>query len=1415
MQIIYRSTEGDRELDVALRNPDATLGDLVRAARGRPVESVLVNDRVVPASCLISDSGLHDGAYLVVPPAPPYRAGASALPSLELVVVAGPSAGLAFPLRSGRSSIGRHSANTVVLTHTSVSRRHCDLDVDPDGRARIVDCDATNRTVVNGVMVPSRESIELAPGAVVEIGAFAVMVRFSTNDDRPRGGDVSRHTGHTGTMTFNRPPRTAVAPSSGRLVVPTEPSEATRPDFNLTTIFGPLVLAAVLIGVTRDLRFALFALLSPILALGMWAESRRRVTKKNREAQTKYRSELRELRREIEAANATDTARLWARCPDPAEVLRRAALPSIRLWERRRRHNDFLSLFVGIADIEWRPQLQGASATLTPRVAELPEACFLRSAPATAELANGGVVGVVGNRASALALARSLVCQAAVHHGPADLTIGVVVDVGRGPEWDWAKWLPHTQNTGGAAGARWLGEGRDQCDELLEQMGDGAGAETILSVIDSDTFTEGKDAPARTLLRNDRHAYAGPNPPPARVSGIVIASTADRLPAMCNTVIEMRNGDARAVIRLPDEGREIDDVLSAGLTVAQARSCARNLARFEDPELHLPGGDLPDLVRLLPLLGLPTVDAESVRKKWRGGRPAAHPVAPLGVTDKGVFTLDLVDDGPHGLVGGMTGSGKSEMLRTLVASLATGTDPRHLTFVLIDYKGGAAFDECSRLPHTVGMVTDLDDQLSERALQALNAELHYRERQLRDTGADNIQDYLKLGRAEPMPRLVVVVDEFATLAKELPEFMTSLVGIAQRGRSLGVHMILATQRPSGVVNDDIRANTSLKVALRVEDAADSIDVINVRDAAEINRSRKGRAYVRLGPSELIPIQTAMINCVTEEDTDIPVAVTAFTFGPAQEQPADPVVPDGQGGPPDPNASPTDLARLVDVIIEATALEEIPAPRRPWPEPLPPRIALGELLGASESGDRPVAVVAQADDPRRQTQYPVGWDVGEGNLSLFGIPGSGTTTTLASIALSLAFVHSPDEFEFQVFDFGVGDLAALEPLPHTGTVVLAGDRERQMRLMRHLIAELGRRRLGGAAARSRRVVVLVDNFAAMRAAYTDVEGLELMEQLARVVADGQSVGISFAMSADRLNTVPGAFSAPQQWLFRLADAYDYVSAGVDRKNLPAKTAGRAVVAQTGLHIQVGIPTPSLADAVAEIAGRLPDAQRVATTIGVLPREVSLADLDAAAELSGDLWIIPIGMAESNLSVAALQLYEGEHALIAGPARSGKSTTLWTLAEALRRGATPVHIVGMGGRRSPLRDCPVLDRFAGTTGEAAAMLAKLRTVSGSVVLLIDDAETFDDTDGAIGTLLAAEMPGLHVVGAGNNDSLRTLYSHWTKTVRRSKAGVLLRPNIDMDGDLLGATLPRRAPVQMTVGRGYLVSNGEPRIVQSARP
>src|SRR3954454_444217 len=633
VHVVLRQPEGDRELDVALRNPEATLQDVLRAALvDRIPETVAIDGRTVPASTRVHDAGLHEGAVLaLVPdggPAPP-RTG------LELVILTGLDAGRALRIRAGRWSIGRDASNAIALDDETISRPHCALEVDDHGAGTVTDLGSANGTYVDGAEATA--AVEIAAGTVVQAGAVAFELRVAA-DERPRGLDLRRHIGPSGAVAFNRPPRLASAPGPPAVEVPSEPGDPPPAHFSVASTVGPLILAVVMVAITRDIRFALFSLLSPLIGIGTYVESKRRNTKTRAKDTREYASKLGELSGRVREAGELERARRRERSPDPAEVLRRAALPSMRLWERRPGHDDFLSLYAGLGDVAWQPPVESGAAKPPQKVAAALAGEGLRAAPVSVELSKGGVVGIVGDRPAALATARSLLCQAAVHHGPADLTIGVFVDEGREPDWEWSKWLPHTRSADGD-GEQWLSARRARSEALLRRLSAGAASGTALVVLDSDLLIEGRNAPARELLGG------GPRKPDASraderlpVAGIVVSSSRDRLPAACNTVIEIVSPDGDAIAHRTGTGDGGQALIVAGLAAATARACARDLARFEDPELRLLGAGLPDSVRLLPLLELEGVNADAVRRRWR--RDDA-PAAPIGVTEQGIFSLDL------------------------------------------------------------------------------------------------------------------------------------------------------------------------------------------------------------------------------------------------------------------------------------------------------------------------------------------------------------------------------------------------------------------------------------------------------------------------------------------------------------------------------------------------------------------------------------------------------------------------------------------------------------------------------------------------------------------------------------------------------------------------------------------------------
>lgn len=1385
----------------------SSLGDLVSAAIGLTLEpgtTLAVDGHRTSVDTPLRDLVLLEGSRIGRTP----EERPLGTDGWTVTLAGGLEAGVVVPVPRGRKLVvGRAPQADVVLPTESASWEHCTVEREDDG-VRVRDAGSTNGTVIAGERIDA-EGVLLTGTTSVIVGGAVLLVRPALDEvPVPAAGSMANLT-PAATAPFNRPPRAGRTSDAETVVPPGRKDVPPASKFSWITVAAPLVLAGAMVLLLGDARFALFALLSPVTAIGMWFEQKHRRAKNLKEEDTRFAEAVESFRGEISEAAAVEAARRQELVPDPATVVRRAELPTTLLWQRRSDDEDFLSLHAGTGDAPWRPEVdqRAATAKLEDEAKAAIADSRLTAAPVVADLSDAGVVGVVGDRQGALALARSLLTQATVHCGPADLTVGVFCDAGRADDWGWASWLPHTRVAGSSTGARWMSAQRDQSAAMLRGLResiDELPTPNLLVVVDSEVLTEGRDAPARNLLGQGRTVPGQslrPGERPRRVSGIVIATNEQQLPAACTSIITV-GADAAATVYRPEDRTRVEDVVLAGLSVETAERSARSVAHFDDPELLVPGASLPALVRLPELLS-----GDGIRTAWdtRTGFST-----PIGSSESGVLEIDLVRDGPHGLVGGTTGSGKSEFLRSLVAGLAARNDPTRLNFLLVDFKGGAAFAACERLPHTIGTISNLDEQLADRAIRALEAELERRQRVFAAAGADidNLDAYLATKPVEPMPRLLLVVDEFAMLAKDFPDVLTSLVSIAAVGRTLGVHMILATQRPAGVVSEDILANTNMRVALRVQSREDSTNVIGVPAAAGIGRQQTGRAYVKLGQDDITPVQTALVTGrARDERAEQPVSVRPTdVFGVPAPMPA-----------PAPTASDvTDLDQLIEAIGQANTAAGYAPPRPIWPEALGDRVELAALTAPGPgTAPRPGTVpVALADDPDHQRQVTTGWDLDEGNLMLMGIPGSGTSTALATIALQLAAASSPDELDLLVLDMGPGDLAPLAQLPHTTAYVGsgAGAGELQTRFLRHLRVELERRR---AAPGGRRAVVLIDGLAALRDEYQDFEGQQLLDALYRVYAEGPALGISFAVSTTRAKAVPSAMDevTTQKWMFRLADPYDYASIGVRPKDVPPPVPGRFIDSTMRLQSHVATPDVPLAEAVTRIAETRPGSSRKASAVGRLPDAVLVDELGAGAVFAGEPWRIPIGIAEDDLQPASVEVYDGEHVLIAGPARSGKSSVLLAVAELARtaEGVRPA-VWAICDRRSPLASGS-FDRIAVGPDEVPALLAGLRLERGPVLLLIDDAERFEDGDQAIATLLTTERPGLCVVAAGRSADLRSMYSHWTRSVRKSRCGVLLQPDVDYDGELLGVTLPRRAPVALTVGRGYAASGGTVRLVQTA--
>ena len=626
-----------------------------------------------------------------------------------------------------------------------------------------------------------------------------------------------------------------------------------------------------------------------------------------------------------------------------------------------------------------------------------------------------------------------------------------------------------------------------------------------------------------------------------------------------------------------------------------------------------------------------------------------------------------------------------------------------------------------------------------------------REQLLRTVGAADLAAYRRSATGEVLPRLVVVIDEFAALVSEQPDFLHALVGIAQRGRSLGVHLILATQRPSGVISDDIRANTNLRLALRLHDTSDAIDVVGDAAPASIPRGLAGRAVMRLGPDEMLTFQTA--RCTT---------------------------PLSGGG--------TELDVLVDAVREACVLVGARSPASPWLAPLPQRLPVDES-GVAQG------IIGLVDDPDRRHVEPLRWSRADGNLLLVGSAGSGVTSTLVLLGTA-AIAERSGSHLYVINGRGEQALTIFEQSPWCGGVVRLHERERVIRLINRVADELSRRVAARAESRHP-IVVLIDGLDAVRSSFNDLETVAESDTLDTILSLGAAHDVTMVCAIDRAATVPSMYSArfAQRWIFHINDPLDTIGLGIAPADVPGSIPGRIFVASTGLEAQLMVgqlPLPSCAD------------RAVPAIVEPFPAVLHASEIPPA-EPCGDDSLLPIGLRFGDGHICNLDVPDGEHVLIIGPPRSGRSTALQRIVRAWMDAYPDGWWCVVAPRRTLLDE-------RHRHRSLAAILDDIPP-SGRVLLAVDDAELVDDIGGALATLAASRRSGLMIVATGKPDSLRQSYGHWTTVIRRSRLGIVTATSSDLDGDLVGAALPRHLPIPARPGLVWLVSDGDAVLAQVA--
>jgi S-DNA-T family DNA segregation ATPase FtsK/SpoIIIE len=704
---------------------------------------------------------LLDGAVLGVGQPLEDGAGTRRPALLRLEVTGGPDSGHSFPLAPGRYVLGRAVDAALRVDDPDLSRAHLCVEVSTAGTL-VYDLGTTNGTLLSSVSGVSSDGND---GAHL-IGVGATPTPWPTGAALRAGGSKFRLRVHgspsaatvydgMGHVLVNRQPRSFAPPSAVEIRGPAAPDTGTRVRLPLLPMLVPLLLALPMAWLQRAPAYLLFGLMSPAMMLASHVSDRRGGRRADRRRRQDWERESARAATDLGAAVERETAQRHAAAPDLALLAQTAGVPLATLWERRPEDEDFLFLRLGLGDRPALVRLRADDSSAEPPT--------LMDVPLGVRLPDVGVLGLAGERPDVRRLASALVAQVAAWHSPRDVGLVLLAaDAEALDDWAWAARLPHAR--GGAAGAATRADLRLG---LLDRPGQvGARLDELLRELDDRTAVAGRGggqpwagpslvvliAGARRLRPVPGLARVLDEGPAVGIYAICLDEHRNRLPVECRAVLQLPDPEAGPGTYpvLLGVHPAIGDVRLDGVSGPWAEQLGRALAPLRDATPDPGGLDVPDHARLVDLLEIDPADPAALAHRWQTG--AGSTAAVVGATADGPYVVDLRRDGPHVLIGGTTGSGKSELVQTLIASLAVANSPQQLGFVLVDYKGGAAFQHCAELPHTLGLVTDLDPQLTERALASLRAELRRREQLLQAAGATDVDEYRpRRGHPRPAP----------------------------------------------------------------------------------------------------------------------------------------------------------------------------------------------------------------------------------------------------------------------------------------------------------------------------------------------------------------------------------------------------------------------------------------------------------------------------------------------------------------------------------------------------------------------------------------------------------------------------------------------------------------------------------------
>ena len=1007
------------------------------------------------------------------------------------------------------------SENTVVVKLPFVSSKHMEF-LARNGKLIVRDKSSKNGTFVNGEKITQRE---IVPGDVISVLTFRMIYNGNSLSFFNAGNALSIKTTETSTPErndwktdeaafFERSVRLKNSVEAETIVLPSPPAVSEKPQIDYLSTFLPAAVTAI-IGVAlyftsrsaSSLLYSLpMSLSGVIISVVNFQKQIRKYTQDAQAAEENFQAAASEATEKLRAFNSKQLSVMEAENPDISRLINAAQTRNSILWNRRASDEDFLTVRLGtgkaasLADIQTNVPSGSAASKYAQMCSDLKEQySWVDAAPICCDLRKSHITGVVGKNADTGRLLSAIMIQLAGCYCYTDLRI---VYLSSGLDINWVSKLPHARGLCASTKA--------EADRVMEEVfailrkrkaeisnqktfGNAPAFSPYIMLVAADPALLSKNHSVQEYIINGA----------ALGTGMILAvENLSQLPMNCEAVIRM-NG-SRGELFYRENASQITAFSTESVSDHAAMSFAKAIenVRVEEPNRPNESSTLPKKYSLYEMLGIRRAEDLDLKERWQQSDVCSALKAPLGIGMSGIVELDIsgndAADGPHGLVAGTTGSGKSETIVSYLLALTTLYSPLDLSLVIIDFKGGAMCNKFKGVPHLVGSITNLADKEIGRALKSLNAELKHRQKLLEDASnamithdIDNVNKYTRLFKAgkvkEPMPHMLIVVDEFAELKGQYPEFLNQLISAARIGRSLGIHLILATQKPAGQVSDQIWSNSKFRIALKVQTEQDSKEVIKCDLASKIKEA--GRAYLAVGNNERFELFQSGYSGTAVSTAGNAGNITQFSA----------------------------VARHIADFCGREGISQMP---KLFLEPLPECAA---YLPLNTSGDAAGTVaLGFYDDPENQHQEICTVPLTRSNLLIIGSAQMGKTNLLQCILRGLAEHYSPKEVEIYILDFASQLLRKYEGLNHVGGVVTSMEDEKLKHLLQLLSREFAIRkdkfaRAGVSSLTAYRelgltdvshIVVMIDNFTALKELYFEDDS-----ELIQLCRDGLSVGIT--------------------------------------------------------------------------------------------------------------------------------------------------------------------------------------------------------------------------------------------------------------------------------------------------------------------